>query len=146
MTISLMTFGGLMASLGAVLILAGIFWMMWNMNSNVAVATTLIGVVIILTSAAMAHDQHRPELTPWFKELQSKKGEVCCDGTDGTRLGDVDWESNNGKYRVRIEGQWIDVPDDAVVEGPNRAGHTLVWPYKGYMGTTIRCFMPGSMT
>jgi hypothetical protein len=29
---------------------------------------------------------------------------------------------------------------------PNRAGRTMVWPLRGYLGLTIRCFMPGSMT
>jgi hypothetical protein len=35
---------------------------------------------------------------------------------------------------------------DAVITEPNRYGRTLVWPIKGSIGTTIRCFMPGSMT
>jgi len=33
-----------------------------------------------------------------------------------------------------------------VITEPNRAGRTMVWPLRGYLGTTIRCFMPGSMT
>ena len=40
----------------------------------------------------------------------------------------------------------LDVPDDAVITEPNRAGRTMVWPIRGYQGMTIRCFMPGSMT
>src|SRR5262245_45052488 len=28
----------------------------------------------------------------------------------------------DGHYRVFIDGQWIDVPDEAVVKEPNRAG------------------------
>ena len=59
---------------------------------------------------------------------------------------DVDWESKDGHYRVRLDGAWIDVPDEAVVTEPNRAGRAMVWPIKSYMGVTIRCFMPGSMT
>jgi hypothetical protein len=41
---------------------------------------------------------------------------------------------------------WVDVPEDAVITEPNRAGRTMVWPIWGYQGPTIRCFMPGSMT
>ena len=52
----------------------------------------------------------------------------------------------NGHYLVRIDNQWIDVPDDAVITEPNRAGRTMVWPFKGSLGIAIRCFMPGSMT
>ena len=43
-------------------------------------------------------------------------------------------------------GQWIDVPDDAVITEPNRAGRTMVWPMWGTVGISIRCFLPGSMT
>jgi hypothetical protein len=39
-----------------------------------------------------------------------------------------------------------EVPDDAVITEPNRYGRTMVWPIKGALGISIRCFMPGSMT
>jgi hypothetical protein len=51
----------------------------------------------------------------------------------------------DGHYRVRLEGRWIDVPDDAVVTEPNRAGRTMVWPMRFDGETFIRCFMPGSV-
>lgn len=89
------------------------------------------------------------DLKPWFDGLASKKG-PCCSDADGTALSDVDWESRDGHYRVRIEDQWIDVPDDAVLEGPNRAGRTMVWPmyHRDYASgkppsIEIRCFLPG---
>lgn len=84
-------------------------------------------------------------LKEWFDKLQSGKG-LCCSFADGTSVVDADWDVKNGHYRVKIDGEWIDVPDEAVITEPNRAGRTMVWPIKGYMGTTIRCFMPGSMT
>jgi DNA-binding MarR family transcriptional regulator len=33
------------------------------------------------------------------------------DGSDAKRLGDADWDSNDGHYRVRIDGEWVDVPN-----------------------------------
>jgi hypothetical protein len=84
-------------------------------------------------------------LKQWFDSLRSGKG-PCCSDADGYALSDVDWESGNGHYRVRIDGQWHDVPEDAVITEPNRVGRTMVWPIRGYQGLTIRCFMPGSMT
>jgi hypothetical protein len=86
-----------------------------------------------------------PELKAWFESLKSGKG-PCCSDADGTAVSDVDWQSSNGHYRVRIEGEWVDVPDEAVITEPNRVGRTMVWPIRGYLGLTIRCFMPGSMT
>lgn len=84
-------------------------------------------------------------LKQWFDSLKSGKG-PCCSDADGYALSDVDWESGNGHYRVRIEGEWHDVPEDAVITEPNRVGRTMVWPIRGYQGMSIRCFMPGSMT
>ncbi|MCS3725519.1 hypothetical protein [Bradyrhizobium betae] len=94
-------------------------------------------------------------LKPWFDSLRSGKG-PCCSDADGYALSDVDWESSGGHYRVRIPVSndpadkavmtWVDVPDDAVITEPNRAGKTMVWPIWGYQGPGIRCFMPGSMT
>lgn len=102
---------------------------------------------------ARAHDAHRPELNDWFNRLESGRG-PCCSINDGTALADVDWESKGGKYRVRIDGQWIDVPDDAVITEPNRDGRTMVWPMPrvfdsngnwGSFGITVRCFIVGPM-
>jgi hypothetical protein len=84
-------------------------------------------------------------LKPWFDSLKSGKG-PCCSNADGVAVSDPDWESKDGHYRVRIDNEWIDVPDDAVITQPNLAGRTMVWPIKGALGTSIRCFMPGSMT
>lgn len=106
----------------------------------------LIMALIIHTKSAWAHDHGRPGLDQWFKALESRAGAACCDGSDATRLDDVDWESRDGRYRVRIKGEWIDVPESAVVDGPNRAGPAMVWPIEGWGGLTIRCFMPGAMT
>ena len=64
---------------------------------------------------------------------------------DGTALSDVDWEAKDGHYRVWLDGAWHDVPDDAVITEPNRAGKTMVWPMRSIVGLTIRCFMPGPM-
>jgi hypothetical protein len=102
-------------------------------------------IVLLLCTPALAHDASHPELNDWFNRLASGKG-LCCSFADGFAVADPDWESNKGHYRVRLDNEWIDVPDDAVITEPNRAGRTMVWPMKGPRGTSIRCFMPGSMT
>lgn len=100
-----------------------------------------------LTVTVFAHDHNRPDLKPWFENLQSRSKSACCDGSDATKLVDVDWESKDGRYRVRIGGQWFDVPEDAVIDGPNLAGPAMVWPMTYLDGSIhIRCFMPGAMT
>ncbi len=116
-------------------------------------SATVTGVVLVCSIAASlveARDRGQyananPEIKAWFDGLRSGRG-PCCSDADGSAVSDVDWESHGGHYRVRIEGEWVDVPEEAVITEPNRVGRTMVWPIKGYMGLTIRCFMPGSMT
>jgi hypothetical protein len=91
-------------------------------------------------------------LRDWFEHLASRKG-PCCSFADGYVVQDADWESSEGHYRVRVpnaansdDGIWVDVPDEAVITEPNRAGRTMVWPSYTQKGVSIRCFMPGSMT
>ena len=82
----------------------------------------------------------------WFEQLTSDKG-TCCSFADGRAIADVDWDTQNGHYRVRLNGEWIDVPDEAVVTEKNRYGHAIVWPYLNFEGLTlIRCFLPGAGT
>ena len=114
--------------------------------------TAILGLIALTTCIARAHDAARPDLTPWFESLASGKG-PCCDGTDSKHLTDVEWRVKSGHYQVYLNqyedgsGQnlWVDVPDEAVVRGPNRDGQTLVWPV---WGTTpwVRCFLPGAGT
>lgn len=105
-------------------------------------------ILAMLCGPAMARDNGRyadATLKPWFDSLKSGKG-PCCSSADGVVLSDVDWETKGGHYRVRLEGEWIEVPDDAVITEPNRAGRTMVWPYYGNGKLQmVRCFMPGSM-
>ena len=105
-------------------------------------------VFLCLLTPAFAHDHEHPELNEWMKTLQGKG--PCCDGSDAKHLTDVEWRTKDGHYQVYINQYsddkgaflWVDVPDDAVVKGPNLDGRTLVWPIWGLI-PTIRCFMPG---
>lgn len=116
-------------------------------------ATLTIGCAALILALA-SHPGHARDpdgryanspLKQWFDSLKSGKG-PCCSDADGSAVSDVDWESKEGHYRVRLDGLWLDVPDEAVITEPNRVGRTMVWPIRGYLGITIRCFMPGSMT
>jgi hypothetical protein len=91
-------------------------------------------------------------LHDWFEHLASGKG-LCCSYADGYVVTDADWETKDSHYRVRVPRAagskdiiWVDVPDEAVITEPNKAGRTMVWPLYGNEGVSIRCFMPGSMT
>jgi hypothetical protein len=121
----------------------------------------IVGAAIAaaLAGAVSARDDGRfagQPLRSWFNNLSSGKG-LCCSFADGQSIADVDWDTaavagadGNAvvRYRVRIDGQWVTVPPEALVNEPNRYGPAVVWPYNDV--TTgkiqIRCFMPSSMS
>jgi hypothetical protein len=110
--------------------------------------TRIIAALFFLIAPVFVHDDGRYAGSPlkgWFDGLRSGKG-PCCSNADGETVADPDWTSKDGHYQVFLDDQWIDVPDDAVITEPNRAGRTMVWPLRGPLGISIRCFMPGSMT
>lgn len=112
---------------------------------------TIAVLLGLLTGYAFAHDSKRADLTDWFMSLRNKRNVPCCDGSDATKLSDVDWDSTiDGKhFRVRINGHWVQVPDDSVLTEPNKDGPAMVWIYpKGADPIAnpdfILCFMPGA--
>lgn len=116
-----------------------------------AVAVCLIALIMLIAGMHRANARDpdgryaQSPLKNWFQSLKSKSGIPCCDTADGLRLEDVDWESTGESYRVRIEGKWYDVPEEARIEQPNKFGPAIVWPYKDATGKIqVRCFIPGA--
>lgn len=119
----------------------------WLILIGIGLITMIIVLGHLLLRSAAAHDIERPDLDDWYHGLHSDAGNWCCEGKEAIHLADIDWESKDGHYRVRVDGQWWDVPEGAVISKPNRDGRPLVWMNGGYGGFTgPRCFMPGSMT
>ena len=133
---------------------------------------------VLFSIPVLAHDAQmlQSDASDWMRKLESKKG-LCCTQNEGSTLKDVDWSvadgmvdakgdhiecvmtpiekatgAGPGKYCVRIEGQWWNVPDKAVIEESNKYGPAVVWPiwnapHGGAVEITgIRCFMPGSFS
>jgi hypothetical protein len=100
---------------------------MYRLNELAVIAFCLTTLV---PGQPLARDDGRfanSPLKPWFDRLASGKG-LCCSFADGVSVEDVDWDTQDGQYRVRIDGQWVIVPDVAVVTEPNRFGPAVVWP------------------
>jgi len=107
-------------------------------------------VPLLFGSLSLAHRADRPDLNDWFMHLKSSEG-LCCDFSEAESIADPDWDTQDGHYRVFLEGKWYGVRDTAVVHSPNRYGPALVWPmrYKRdekFEIYDIRCFMPGAGT
>ena len=80
----------------------------------------------------------------WFKNVKSPHGVPCCDIADGHR---TDYDMRDNQYWVPINGNWMPVPPEAVVDDAgNPIGDAVVW-YSSYGSRiVIRCFVPGSGT
>jgi hypothetical protein len=115
----------------------------------------LSAVAFLGISTASPHDLMRPELNTWFKSLQSKAGDWCCDFGDGQHV-EAEWDMVKGGYRVLLKhphrptepGQWFDVPYSVVIDQPNLSGIAMVWwspsyAIDGAMTPMWRCFIPG---
>ncbi len=110
-----------------------------------AVAFALTVIVLAFIHPALPHDHKKPHLNDWMKSLYSKGNTWCCDGNDNDAIDS--WEMKEGRYRVKFQGRWFDVPDGALVSGPNMGGDALLWMNtKGWGPPSVRCFMPGSMS
>lgn len=97
----------------------------------------------LLVHPVRAHDHSNPDRNDYLKSLHSKGKTWCCDGNDTDAI--EDWETKGNHYRVKFRGQWFDVPDDVLIDAPNKIGEPLLWMNKGYSGFSVRCFMPGVM-
>ena len=102
-------------------------------------------------------DLSSPRHAWWECHHQPKNDISCCSEADGHALIDADWRTGGKGYQVRVEGQWFDVPTNAVLTGdtcgmdPDDAGQSeaKVW-YTWSRGTNneisvlnVLCFLPG---
>jgi hypothetical protein len=113
------------------------------------IVAALVGSLVLLVSCALARDDGRhanadPAVKAWVEGLHNGDGVSCCASADGWAPEEVEWDTAGARYRVRVDGGWLDVPDKALIAGPNRLGHAVVWLYRGQSGEPlVRCFLPG---
>jgi hypothetical protein len=77
----------------------------------------LVLFLLLFCGPALARDDGRYASSPlkeWFNHLASGKG-LCCAFADGYVVEDPDWKSSHSHYQVRIENEWVDVAEDAVI-------------------------------
>ena len=111
-----------------------------DMSWRVALAAFLI------STPSLVHDNGQfgdvpPEIRAWFKSVKSHAGVPCCDIADGHR---TDYDMRDSKYWAPINGKWMMVPPDALVDGSgNPTGNAVVWYSESGSNVYIRCFVPG---
>jgi hypothetical protein len=121
-------------------------------HHDVALPTVglLLSVIAITDTSARDYGQYRdvdPAIREWVQGLKDKAGQGCCATADG-HPAEYEWDTAGNRYKVRIEGQWYDVPAEAVVDEPNKLGYATAWYWwsfelDGKKTYHIRCFLRG---
>lgn len=107
-----------------------------------------LGVALVLgwlMASALARDDGRYAQSPlkdWVKSLRDKNHVPCCDEADGEEV--EGWSTDGGVYRVKVKGQWLEVPDSALLDIPNRLGYARAWIFHQDGQVRVRCFLPGA--
>ena len=69
-------------------------------------AVIILCITVFVPIRLNARDDGRfvdSPLKEWFDRLTSRNG-LCCAFADGVSVQDVDWDTQEGHYRVRIHG------------------------------------------
>ena len=86
----------------------------------------IIAFILLVSVPAFARDDGRYAQSPlkaWFDSLKSKKG-LCCAEADGR---ETEYDIRKDKYWVPVNGMWTQVPDEALLTGPNKVGRAMLW-------------------
>ncbi len=108
----------------------------------------LIALLLAASSTPEARDlgqyaQADGATRDWFRSRTNRNGVNCCDIADGSRLEDPEWDcADEDHCRVRLDGQWREVPLAAIIKGKSLVGYAVVWLAMDRL--TIVCFQPGS--
>jgi hypothetical protein len=109
----------------------------------------LLGLVLVasaaLGGAAFAFDNGQyndvpPDIRAWFRNVLAPNGVPCCDISDGHR---TEYDVRDGAYWVPIDGEWMLVPERAIIRNAgNPVGEAVDW-YVHHRGAIINsCFVP----
>ena len=105
----------------------------------------LLACLSVPAGAALAFDNGQYENVPaeirsWFKSVIAPNGVPCCDIADGHR---TEYDFRDGAYWVPIEGQWMAVPERAIIrDRGNPVGEAVVWYVRHRGSIVISCFVP----
>jgi len=112
----------------------------------------IVSLIFVSVIMALARDPDgryaNSALKGWFDSLKSKDGVSCCADFDGHPPEAV-WKTEDG-YKVQIEGQWVDVPANALLDIPNKYHRAVVWYWtetseNGAKIFHVRCFLAGAL-
>ena len=106
---------------------------------SLSLVVAALGALVCGSAFAQAGEQFVPVLS-YRTGPYAPNGVPCCDESDGHRTS---YDVRAGAYWVPIEGQWMQVPERAVIRDQgNPVGEAVVW-YVHHRGSIIiSCFVP----
>jgi hypothetical protein len=98
---------------------------------------------------------YTPEQRKWFQEQKVPNGRItCCSVSDGA-LVEEDIRENHYWIKCPLDTKcpfkkWTQVPDEALIKGPNKIGRPVVWWGTGDDDEGedphpfVKCYVPGA--
>jgi hypothetical protein len=109
------------------------------------VTALLVGAFLLTIANVKARDDGQYTNSPnksWFQSLKIPGTQSsCCDLSD---CHTVDYDIKGDHYRAFVEGEWVDIPNDKVLNNVGNPVGQGVACYAKYPDTPIRlfCFVP----
>ena len=130
----------------------GAIWMvrgLWALAGGIGVALvwfkdhitlkSLALAVLLIAGSALAHDDDTARGRYLGSLVSPKTGASCCNLQDCSETDD--WRGSATGYEVKVEGQWIPVPNDVIVRDRPSPDGRAVLCYRPVLG--ILCFVEG---
>ena len=111
--------------------------------AKVALCVALMCVSASVRAIDSGQYSNSPDhIRKWFKSVIAPNGVPCCDETDGHRTS---YDMREGAFWVPIEGEWMRVPERAIIrDAGNPVGEAVVWYVRHRGAIIISCFVPSS--
>jgi hypothetical protein len=115
-----------------------------GMRACLAVLICALSIVSIAQARDLEgrYAQSDPRIKGWIEGLTDKNGTSCCDTADGHEV--EGWDMGPAGYRVKVQGRWLEVPPEALIEGPNLLGYARAWLRYQNGEPRVRCFIGGA--
>ena len=120
--------------------------------SLIAITTTIAFVMLctpLLAATPQGSDPGRygsaaNDFKSWIEGLSCHDNIPCCPYADAITPEKVSRDMGTHRYQIQIGGNWVPVPEVAVINGPNPFGRAVVWlEFHGLTGDAhVVCFLP----
>ena len=117
------------------------------MHGLAKIALVVVLMCVSVSASVKAIDRGQYDNAPdhirkWFKSVIAPNGVPCCDETDGHRTS---YDMREGAFWVPIEGEWMRVPERAIIrDAANPIGEAVVWYVRHRGAIVISCFVPSN--